>query len=342
MPIAAAISPAEFACLSTAQQLRRVSQLARQALPLYGLPLETEIKLLNYSENATYQVLPLDRAPLVLRINRPGYHPLSHIASELQWVRALCRETCVKTAEPIAGKDGEFIQHLWHPSVPEPRNCVMMSFLQGTEPDDENRIAAFALLGETTARLHLHAASWKPATPVKRHRWDFSAMLGPRPLWGNWQDGLAMTPAKESHLNRVVAALRPRIDAIGESRARFGLIHADLRAANILVHHGEVAVIDFDDCGFSWYIYDLAAALSFLEMHADLPAYIDAWLTSYQKIRKLSRAEISAIDSFVMLRRILLVAWVGSHADTKHAKAMGPDFTDDTCHLAETYLSRYL
>ncbi len=342
MPIAPSISPVEFTALSTARQLQRIMRLARQALPLYGLSLASEIKLLNYSENATYQIRPAGRAPLVLRINRPGYHPRGHILTELEWVRALCRDTPVKTAAPIAGLDGEFIQHIWHPCVPEPRNCVLMSYLQGTEPDESNRHAAFALLGETTARLHLHSASWKPATAVSRHRWDFDAMLGPRPLWGKWQDGLGMTAAKKRQLSRLVTSLRPKIEAIGESRSRFGLIHADLRTANILVHQGEVAVIDFDDCGFSWFIYDLAAALSFLETHPDVPAYIDAWLSAYQKIRPLSRAEISAIDSFILLRRMLLVAWIGSHADTQHAKAMGPEFTDDTCHLAENYLSRHL
>ncbi len=340
MPAAKPITPAEFTALSTRHQLRRVEQLARQALPLYGLPPDSQVKLLNYSENATCLVRPPDRKPLVLRINRPGYHPRAHIATELDWVRSLRRDTTVITAEPVAGLDGEFIQHVWHPSVPEPRNCVLMTFLDGTEPEESNRLAAFAQLGEVTARLHLHSASWKPAAPVRRHCWDFDAMLGNRPLWGRWQDGLGMTPSKKRHLGKLVTALRPRIEAIGDGRQRFGLIHADLRTANILVHQEKVAVIDFDDCGFSWFIYDLAAALSFLETHPDVPAYVDAWLTAYQKVRPLSRAEISAIDSFIMLRRMLLVAWIGSHSDTEHAKAMGPEFTDDTCVLVDRYLTR--
>lgn len=333
------ITPAEFAALPTRQQLRRVELLARQSLPLYGLPLESEVSLLNYSENATYLIRPPRRRALVLRINRPGYHPRAHIATELAWVRALRQETPVITAEIISGLDGESIQHIWHPAVPEPRNCVLMTHVPGQEPEETNRLAAFSQLGEVTARLHLHAAAWKPGHTVQRHRWDFDAMLGPKPLWGHWQNGLGMTPAKKRHLAKVVNALRPRVAAIGESRQRFGLIHADLRAANILVHEEKVAVIDFDDCGFSWFIYDLAAALSFLETHPDVPAYIDAWLTAYQKIRPLSRAEISAIPTFIMLRRLLLVAWIGSHADTAHAQAMGPEFTDDTCALADIYLT---
>jgi len=333
------ISPAAFAALPTTQQLRRIEQLARQALPLYGLPQEAEIKLLNYSENATFLIHPPGLPPRVLRINRPGYHPRRHIVTELAWVKALRRESPVLTADVYEGLDGEAVQHIWHPSVPEPRNCVLMEFLPGTEPDEGNRLAAFSLLGEVTARLHTHASAWKGARDGGRHRWDFEAMLGKVSLWGRWQDGLAMTPAKQRLLSRVVRVLQPRIQAVGETNRRFGLVHADLRASNLLVHEGRVAVIDFDDAGYSWFIYDLAAALSFIETHPDMPAYVEAWLASYRKVRPLGRDELAAIDSFIMRRRLLLVAWVGSHSDTAQAQAMGPAFTDDTCALADQYLS---
>lgn len=328
-----------FASLPTHEQLRRLELLARQALPLYGLPLESEVKLLNYSENATMLVSPPNASKLVLRINRPGYHPRAHIASEIDWVIALRRDTPVLTAEPIPALDGEYIQHIWHPEVPAPRNCVLMSFLDGSEPDDSNRVAAFSLLGEVTAHLHHHAERWKPVAPIRRHRWDFDAMLGPKPLWGPWKQGLGMTNPKSRLLDKLVKSLRPTIESIGESRRRFGLVHADLRTANLLVQGSRVAAIDFDDCGFSWFIYDLAAALSFLETHPDVPACIDAWLESYLRIRPLSRAERAAIPAFIMLRRMLLVAWIGSHADTAHAQAMGQAFTDDTCTLADHFLT---
>lgn len=338
---AAPITPAAFAALPTKSQLRRIERLVRQALPLYGLPHDSGVKLLNYSENATYLVIPPGGPRRVLRINRPGYHPRNYIVTELAWVRDLKRDTSIVTAEPLPGLDGEYVQHVWHPSVPEPRNCVLMSFVEGAEPDDSNRLASFALLGETTAHLHRHAAGWKPAIPVLRERWDFDSMLGPAGHWGRWENGLGMTSAKKKNLARLLPVIRRRVDKIGYDRSRFGLIHADLRAANLLVNDGKVAVIDFDDCGHSWFIYDLAAALSFIETHPDVPAYIDAWLGGYTRVRRLSKQEIAEIPTFVMLRRMLLVAWVGSHADTAQAQAMGPKFTADTCALADAYLAKF-
>jgi len=43
----------------------------------------------------------------------------------------------------------------------------------------------------------------------------------------------------------------------------------------------------------------------------------------------------------VMMRRLLLVAWIGSHAGTDLARSMGADFTAGSCALAEAYLSRF-
>ena len=38
---------------------------------------------------------------------------------------------------------------------------------------------------------------------------------------------------------------------------------------------------------------------------------------------------------FVMLRRLLLVAWIGSHSETDLAKSMGLPYTEGTTGLCE-------
>ena len=42
-----------------------------------------------------------------------------------------------------------------------------------------------------------------------------------------------------------------------------------------------------------------------------------------------------------MLRRMALLAWIGSHAETDLARERGPDFTRVSVELAETYLTRF-
>jgi Ser/Thr protein kinase RdoA (MazF antagonist) len=47
--------------------------------------------------------------------------------------------------------------------------------------------------------------------------------------------------------------------------------------ANLLIHQGNIRVIDFDDCGLGWFLYDIGAALSFMEDREDVPELVDAW-----------------------------------------------------------------
>ncbi|MFO1068854.1 MAG: phosphotransferase [Geminicoccaceae bacterium] len=122
---------------------------------------------------------------------------------------------------------------------------------------------------------------------------------------------------------------------------RFGLVHADLRLANLLVDERITRVIDFDDCGFSWFMYDLGAALSFIEHRPDVPELVDAWVRGYRRSAPLSAADEAEIPTFILLRRLLLVAWIGSHAETDLAQSLGEAYTEGSCTLAEQYLSRF-
>ena len=114
-----------------------------------------------------------------------------------------------------------------------------------------------------------------------------------------------------------------------------------MRLANLLMDQGQVKVIDFDDCGLSWFLYDCATTVSFFEDAPEVPELIKAWVRGYRRIGTLDAAEEAEIETFVMLRRILLVAWIGSHSETELARSMGVDYTRGTLPLCERYLSRF-
>ena len=120
-------------------------------------------------------------------------------------------------------------------------------------------------------------------------------------------------------------------------------MHADIRLANLLVDGPHVRVIDFDDCGFSWFMYDFATTVSFFEDHPQVPELKDAWVEGYRSVATLDPADEAELDTFVMLRRLLLVAWIGSHHRfATEAAELGAGFTDGSCALAEQYLSNQL
>jgi Ser/Thr protein kinase RdoA (MazF antagonist) len=51
-----------------------------------------------------------------------------------------------------------------------------------------------------------------------------------------------------------------------------------MRLANVLHDGPKTYVIDFDDCGYSWYLYDLATALTLIE---DAPAGPNSYRPGY-------------------------------------------------------------
>jgi Ser/Thr protein kinase RdoA (MazF antagonist) len=135
--------------------------------------------------------------------------------------------------------------------------------------------------------------------------------------------------------------LRERLARFGSDPHRYGLVHADLRLANLLVHGDETYVIDFDDCGWSWFLYDFGAAVSFFEHDPRIPELSDAWVRGYRTVRHLPAEDEAEIPTFVMMRRLLLVAWIGSHSGTDLARSMGAEYTAGSLDLAEGYLSRW-
>ena len=100
-----------------------------------------------------------------------------------------------------------------------------------------------------------------------------------------------------------------------------------------------ITVIDFDDCGWSWYLADLGAVVSFIEDTPAAERMIAGWLAGYREVRELPAEHLEMIPTFVMLRRLQLTAWVASHADADHAIAFTEGFADGTARLAERYLS---
>ena len=157
-----------------------------------------------------------------------------------------------------------------------------------------------------------------------------------RPLWGTGAPGWDYR--NKRLLQRVADRLAESLNAYGVESHRFGLVHADLRLANLLVEQVRLGVIDFDDCGFSCYFYDFAAAVSFIE-HQPIVLELQAeWVNGYRNVVPVSNADEAMLPAFVMLRRMLLTAWIASHSETDTARTLGTNYTQETVAMGERFL----
>jgi Ser/Thr protein kinase RdoA (MazF antagonist) len=334
----------QFDQLSHEKQLACLQDLAKQATDRYAIPHDVQIGLINLSENATYAVESAAAGrKWALRVHREGYHSRNAIASELAWLIDLRNSGVVITPRPVKGKDGELIQTVAHRHMPRPRNVVLFDWETGSEPGigDDDLAEPFETLGEVTARMHLHSRQWRRPPGFERLTWNFDTSIGRTPHWGRWQDGMGIDTEKRKLFGRTTDAIEKRLERYGKGSERFGLIHCDLRLANLLIDGKTVKVIDFDDSGFGWFMYDAATPVSFYEHDPRVPDLLAAWLRGYRRVTHLDEEDEAEIPTFIMLRRLLLVAWIGSHHETELAKSMGVTYTQGTVGLCEDYLRKF-
>jgi Ser/Thr protein kinase RdoA (MazF antagonist) len=323
----------------TAAAVRDPGEAALAALlPRWGLPEDAALRLLHVSENATFAAEGGSRR-VILRLHRAGYHTEAEIRAELAWLLALRDAAVAPCVEPRPARDGSFIQLL--PTASGDRFVVAFEPIPGrTAEDGADPLLWFGRLGALTAALHRHARGWRRPRGFVRKRWDVATILGPRPHWGHWRDAPGLDAPMTAVLGRAAADIARRLAAYGTGPRRFGLVHADLRLANLMVDGDRLRAIDFDDCGFSWWMYDFAAAVSFIEDDPRLPVLARLWLEGYRAVVPLAPEDEAMLPVLVLLRRLLLNAWIGSRADSDTARAYGgPGFTATTAALAERFLA---
>jgi Ser/Thr protein kinase RdoA (MazF antagonist) len=297
-------------------------------------------RLINLSENHTFRIDRDDDQRFILRVHRPGYQSTASIESELAWIAALRREAELPVPAPLAGSNGQLLQQL-HLDADAPRAAVLFRFEEGREPREGEALEPlFARLGGFAAQLHKHAETYAPPSGFVRPVWDAAAILDADGLWGDWRQAPNLSPRGRDVLKDLDERLRADIAAYGTASGRFGLIHADMRLANILVDGDAVTLLDFDDCGFCWFAYDFAAAVSFFEDKPIVPVLKAEWISAYTRIRPLADEDIAAMDTMLLLRRMALLAWIGSHSETELARTHADGFAEGTVRMAEKYLAQ--
>lgn len=320
--------------------LQRLETGLREILPRWGVSEGALVSLLTISENATYVVEDGQNGRrLVLRVHRPNYHTENEILSELAWITALRESRVVETPRPVPAEDGTLLCSFLDEGTR--RYVVAFEHMSGKEPNpNDDLVKWYGQLGEINARLHAHSRTWKRPVSFSRKVWNFDTIIGKDNYWGDWREGLGLTNEGRALLERVAKRLEECTSSYGGGPDRFGLVHCDMRPANLLVDRNRLGVIDFDDCGLSWFPYDFAAAVSFLEAEPYLNDLMAAWIAGYRNVSSLSKEDEAALPMFVMLRRMQLTAWIASHSETPTAQSMGERYTQGTVELAETFLSK--
>lgn len=309
-----------------------LASVVRYNLSRWGLSETAHIELLTISENATFLVEDHEERRVV-RVYRPNYHSDAEITSELLWLQAIEQSAIVTVPHLFTTLSGElFISS-------NNFRLACFCFMDGHEPKIDSNLAHwFFELGKISAGLHRQSLSWhKPENFVRKH-WTYETMVGPNAYWGDWRCAYGLSDDDRKVLEACDAALKSVTAHFPHDDINYGLIHGDLRLANLLVNGDHLTAIDFDDCGFSWRGLDLANSLSFIEDDPSVPELIEGWFQGYQEVMPVTLFMRETIAHFIMMRRMQLTAWLASHANVPTAQKLGKSFAKGTVKLAQKYL----
>jgi Ser/Thr protein kinase RdoA (MazF antagonist) len=286
--------------------------MAEEVSATYGVE-PARLVTLAHMENTTFRVETRGGERYVLRIHRTTgspFHPprsVEEVRSETIWLSTLRRDTGLAVPEPVPTADGSLLTVTESDAVPGPRVCVLFRWAPGRFLDAGLTPSHLERVGGFIARLHDHALRF--AAPAGFTRWRIGDVSGEGGAYVAGAVAEQCGSEAASIVEVVMDAVRRAQRELGTGPDVFGLIHADLHQENYLFHRGEMRAIDFDDCGWGHFIYDLTVALSELRGRPDYTAYRAGLLRGYRAVRPLPSEHERYLEVFQGLRTLQLTLW---------------------------------
>jgi Ser/Thr protein kinase RdoA (MazF antagonist) len=292
---------------------------AQQALAAFPVD-PAGVELLHVAENVTWRVTGASGERYVLRLHRPGYHTLEELLAEREWIGALA-DAGIAVPRGIPTLQGDEYATVRVLATGEVRHAGLAHWTEGEVLERLLAKAAggvsdpalidgwFGQLGLLIAAMHDQASRWRVPSGFTRHALDADGLMGQQPFWGRFWEHPSLGPVERRLLAQARARLHADLAALPRTTANWSMIHADLHPGNLLVHDGALAVIDFDDAGFGWHVYDLAVAL---RGYRDAPFFeriSAALLQGYRSRRPLFESAAALIPKFILIRRLASLGW---------------------------------
>jgi Ser/Thr protein kinase RdoA (MazF antagonist) len=318
-----------------------IPYLQNEIMMHYDLRTIESICCISYSENITYAAYDGAGGKVaIICVNKPGYHRPKELLGEVVWMDEIRRKTDVHIPQVYTDMQGTAVRHFTFPGNSQIYYYIVSEYVEGEElehlagPIDSSMAVR---VGEIAAKLHVQSFLRSREKPdLDCFQWDVENLLGHRARWGDFN----LYPAADASrqlLNTAAQRIIRKLKTYGKSRDTYFLIHSDLHTGNLLVNGNDVTVIDFDDCGYGWFLYDLAAFLSHQNDHLD--ELVNGWCTGYETVRALTDEDIQMIPVFVLLRRLVRLGWLSTRKGNDVVSHVGDDYFEVTLALAEQYLS---
>lgn len=291
----------------------RYSQLIlEKAMGRYGID-SRRIRLLDGFESYMYQ-FERDDGEYVLRLAHTFRRSENLINGEVDWINYLARGGA-SVARAVLSEHGRLVE-----PIEEGRggHFLATAFVRarGKHPGKVGwSPELYRTYGHLLGRIHALSRNYEPADPAwRRPEWDDPVML----------EVMRFVPASETEVIEKYRGVLEQIRRLPRGIESYGLIHQDAHGGNLFVDaEGRITLFDFDDCVYSWYIYDIAMVLFYMVVGRDdapefTEEFMSHFLPAYVSECSLEGAWLDKIPFFLKLREIDLYAVIHRSFDVEH------------------------
>ncbi len=322
--------------------LQNLRALLEQHWPLQCAAIEP----LKVRENAVYAVRLSHGDRVVLRVHRCGYHSDDALLSERLWMQALGNHG-IAVPRHVLSRTGKSFEKLHIAGFAGERQVDVFHWIEGQQLGtvETGVTLAGASVGEVyrqvgrlSARLHNQSSAWQVPGGFRRHAWDAEGLAGEQPFWGRFWELEALSTGQRQLFAQLRQRLYRELNALSTDGNQFGLIHADLVPENILVSGDSLQLIDFDDSGYGWHLFEIATSLYFIRRDAIYAPALAALLQGYREERSLPAARLALLPLFLAARGSTYLGWVHTRSGEPTAQELTPTLIELAVAAAEDYL----
>jgi Ser/Thr protein kinase RdoA (MazF antagonist) len=323
-----------FDKVTRATQRKRLRRLGQAALKRYGIQ-KAKLRFMSDTGSVVFRVdTPSQRYALRIDPEPPDPQWLEMLEAEMAWLSALRRDTALAVPEPVASKDGALAQVVAAEGVPEGRLVTLLRWMPGRLIGNRPTPDVLAQMGAFMAQLHHHAEGFVLPAGVMRAHTSWEKLR-------YWQDrendtSGTLTAEQRDLCAAVSERLSAEIEQVGTDRD-YGLIHADLHLHNCLLHDGKLGVIDFADCRYASYFYDMAVPLTYLDEREDYEVLRAAFYKGYAGVRSLPDGYETAVRTFMVARAFDIIEWIHLDWPSPTHYAFGPQLLNSAIRRIRLY-----
>lgn len=321
-----------------AKEATRLKPLVERVLSKYPID-GYEVSHLATHSNVMFRVVTERGQQLVLRVGTPHSNTRSNIDIEVAWLDALNRETSLDVVRPLKTLTGRLVVDEMDPHLEKERPCVLFTWVPGAPMGEGAGPFGYRLLGQMSASLQSHGASWSSPEIEQARAWDsvfyydrdFDPVVIDDPVYGH----LFETPRRKT----IARAARLSSQVITEawSRGEPQIVHGDLHEWNVHISGSTLHAFDFEDVMRALPAQDVAISLYHTRTSDQKEFIREAFRRGYESVSPWPIEDEAQLDGFHAARQVMLMNYA--------ARALPPQeagqYLDRVFPWLESYVRRY-